>query len=336
MRTVSCAIARRTIAATLCIAFTTGTAFGQAPAPAPAPDGAAAATKKPLSETLTGTAKAEYEAGKLLYADGDFGAAIVKLQHAWELSKDVRLLWNMAACEKNLRHYARVLRLVQQYVAEGASFLTEQDRKDATDLVNTIKSFVSTLRVDVDEPGATVTVDNEVVGTSPLAEPVLVDIGQRRVRISKAGFKEVTQTVQADGSSEEKVSVKLEKDLHQGRVIITTGGPKDTILLDGQPVGEGHYEGVVPSGGHTLRITAPGMRAYQSEITVQDNEARNIQITLDAEKSGGVPTWVWITAGSVLVTGAAVGGYFAFRSKDETLPATAGTLGIVQMPLIRR
>lgn len=63
---------------------------------------------KSLADTLTGDAKAEYEAGKLLYQDGDFKNALAKFQKAQELSKDARLSWNIAACEKNLRHYTRV------------------------------------------------------------------------------------------------------------------------------------------------------------------------------------------------------------------------------------
>jgi hypothetical protein len=331
MRTPPRAFLRRTLAATLSVALATGPALAQTGAAPAAP----AAQKASLADTLQGPAKAEYEAGRLLYGDGDFAAALVKFQRAYELSKDVRLLWNMAACEKNLRHYARVLSLVQQYLAEGASMLSEQDKRDATDLANAIKAFVSTLRVDVDEPGAAVFIDDEQTGTSPLAEPLLVDIGQRRIKVTKPGFKDFTKTVQAEGATEEKISVHLEKDVHQGRVVISAS-PKDTIIIDGKPVGEGHYEGVVPSGGHTLRVTAPGMRAYQAEINVQDNETRNIQITLEGEKSG-VPTWVWIAAGGVLVTGAAVGGYFAFKPKDETLPAVPGTInpGVVTLPLVR-
>src|SRR5690348_11091354 len=56
----------------------------------------------PLAESLTGEAKAEYESGKLLFEHGDFAAAAVKFQHAYEVGKDPRLLWNVAAAEKQL------------------------------------------------------------------------------------------------------------------------------------------------------------------------------------------------------------------------------------------
>src|SRR5262245_25362694 len=88
-----------------------------------------------LSESLTGMARAEYEAGKILYADGDFAGAALKFQRAYDESKDPRLLWNQAAAEKNLRHYVRVSELVERYVQESGERLSDQDRAEAQALL---------------------------------------------------------------------------------------------------------------------------------------------------------------------------------------------------------
>src|SRR6476469_2894036 len=84
-----------------------------APAAPPPPAG-----PKPLSDALTSGPNAYCEAARLLYGDGDHAGALVKFQAAFDQSKDPRLLWNMAACEKNLRHYAKVMALVERYVKE--------------------------------------------------------------------------------------------------------------------------------------------------------------------------------------------------------------------------
>ncbi|HKQ68527.1 MAG TPA: hypothetical protein VJT73_04270, partial [Polyangiaceae bacterium] len=78
----------------------------------PAPPASATTAMKPLSETLTGSAKTDYDAAKILYQDGDYSGASLKFKQSYEASKDVRLLWNMAACEKSQRHYAKVQKLV--------------------------------------------------------------------------------------------------------------------------------------------------------------------------------------------------------------------------------
>ena len=111
--------------------------------------------KKPLAETLTGMARAEYEAGRLLYVDGDYAGAALKFQRAYEESKDPRLLWNTAAAEKNLRHYAKVVELVERYVAEGGTRLKPEDRAEADALLVTVRAFISTVTLDVQPEGAT-------------------------------------------------------------------------------------------------------------------------------------------------------------------------------------
>src|SRR5437764_13820664 len=81
----------------------------------------AAAQTKTLAETLTGPAKSDYETARLLFTDGDFVGAEIKFKSAYETSHDARLLWNMAACEKSQRHYARAVDLVHKYLDAGQS-----------------------------------------------------------------------------------------------------------------------------------------------------------------------------------------------------------------------
>src|SRR5258708_4144401 len=97
-----------------CVLATAAAAAAALPRPALAQ---APPTKKPLSQALTGQAKADFESGKLLAADGDFAGALIKFQSAYDQSKDPRLLWNAAFCQKNLRHYAKVIATLKRYLA---------------------------------------------------------------------------------------------------------------------------------------------------------------------------------------------------------------------------
>src|SRR5205807_1244757 len=49
---------------------------------------------------------------------------------------------------------------------------------------------------------------------------------------------------------------------------------------DGKAAGKATMDAKVAAGGHTLRVTAPGMIAYQSDVLVQDNENRTIDVAL--------------------------------------------------------
>ncbi len=273
------------LAPVLAVALITAPALAQKKKPSKAPEPAAAAAPAPpqtppLSEALTGEAKAAYEAGKLLYGDGDYAGARVKFQAAFDASQDPRLLWNMAICEKGLRHYAKVVSLTQQYLKAGESMLSEADRTEATDLLAAIESFTVELTITVNEPGAEILVDGERVGSSPLDKPFMVDIGSRQISVQKPGFKPYRSTIPGGGQKQASLEIKLERELHQG-VLSVTAPKNGTIYIDGQKVGVGGWSGTLSSGGHTLRVLAEGMRPYQSEVVVQDDEKRGVDVVLE-------------------------------------------------------
>ena len=281
-----------------------------------------------LSETLSGEAKAEYESAKLLYGNGDFSTALLKFSAAHEKSKDPRLLWNMAACEKSLRRYSRALSLLRAYVADTSGFVSDSERAEANELVKVMEQLTTKLRVTVSEPGAEVLVDDEVVGTSPV-DPVVIDLGTRKLRAHKSGFRDATKEITTTGGPEVVVDLVLTKVVHEGRVVVKAGA-RDAISIDGKALGTGSWSGALPSGGHTLRVTAPNMRTYQSEILVSDDQTREIAVTLEPE-STRIPTWAWIAGGVLATSGLAIGGYFVFR-QEPTYDGPSGNLspGIVQ------
>ncbi|HZF50188.1 MAG TPA: PEGA domain-containing protein [Polyangiaceae bacterium] len=291
------------------------------PAPDPAaPAGFPAAAGAPLADALTGAAKAAYDSARLLYRAGDFAGALLQFDRAYDLSSDPRLLWNIAVCEKNLRRYARAVKALERYQAEGATRLSEEDRRDAAYLINAVRPFVATLTIHVSEPGADIFIDGERVGTSPVAAPLLIDMGARRVQVSKKGFIDYIKTEQVYGEAAITLRIPLVREVHQGRLVIVAG-KDDVIRLDGKIVGQGTWNGVASSGGHTLRVTAPGMKPYQTEVTVQDNSVRRIAVSLEPEPRTGLPAWMLITGTALLAVGAGFGiGYLGIKASEPTDP----------------
>jgi hypothetical protein len=282
----------------------------------PAEDGTPAAAASPSGE-VTGAAKVAYDAAMVLYADGDFTGALLGFQRAYDLSDSPNLLWNMALCEKKLSHYARAIRLLERYQIEGGERLTDKDRAGAAFLSEKMKSFVSTLRVTVNEPGASVLVDDEVVGTTPLAKPLLIDMGLRRVRVVKKRFVTFDERRQVVGGIEVTINVRLEEERHDGRLLVIAA-KDDQIWLDGKPMARGRFDGTVASGGHSLRVTAAGMKPYQAEIIVQEDRVRTLQVTLEPESKAGLPTWLVATGASVLAIGVGfTTGYLLFKAGEE-------------------
>jgi hypothetical protein len=290
----------------------------------------AAYAQTSLSDVLTGDAKAEYDSAKILYGAGDFSGALLKFNSAHKRSNDPRLLWNMAACEKSLRHYARALTLVRSYAGDGSGKVSDQERAEAVELIKVLEPLTGKLRIKVSEPDAEVAIDDEVIGRSPFESPQIVDLGTRKLRVKKTGFRDEQKDVNvSESSTETEAEIVLVRIVHEGRVVVKAG-TNDSITIDNNAVGVGTWSGILTTGGHTLRVTAPGMRPYQTEVLVADEQTREISVTLEKEPTK-IPLWAWIGGGVLVTGGLATAGYFIFRS-DPTYEGPIGNLspGVVQ------
>lgn len=327
-------IHRITVLAAALVALSTSSVARADEAPAEPKAAESTPAGATLGDSLTGLAKADYIAGRVLFQDGDFASALVKFESAFGQSKNPLLLWNMAVCEKSLRHYAKMLGLLERYRVDARDKLAEADIKEVDGLVESVKALVSPLELTTNEALAEVLVDGVSLGTTPLTKAPLVDVGEHTITLKKKGFREKTERIKVTGGAPLVLAFVLEREVHEGTISVHAG-PGDAIFLDGKVVGTGAFIGKVGSGGHTLRVTAKGFRAHTGEVLVQDGETRRVDVTLERDASG-IPTWAWVAGGVVLASGAAVGGYFLLRP-GEAQPLVIGTMdpGTVQAPLVR-
>jgi hypothetical protein len=214
--------------------------------------------------------------------------------------------------------------MLRTYLKDGGAMLSDQDKTDASQTVSAMEPLTSTMKITSSETDAEVYLDDQLVGKTPL-EPLLVDIGVHKVRVHKAEFDEGSEEVTVSGGAQLLVDLKLKQTVHEGRVAVSAG-PKDAITIDGQPVGIGQWSGALHSGGHTLRVTAPSMLPYQTEVLVQDGQSRTINVTLNPEPSKGLPAWVWVGGGVLVAGGLSTGAYFLFKPSPQYTGPT-GNLG---------
>lgn len=304
-------------------------ALAQSPAPAAAAP-AAAAPAAPLGEALQGDALRAYNDGKLLFGDGDAAGAIAKFRRAHELSKDARLLWNMAVCEKELRHYASAARLVSDYLAEAKN-LSAESRSNAEQTREALRGFYSELTLQGVAPGARVTVDGVSAGTTPFRGPMPIDLGRRRVRIELDGYEPFERQVDVPGATPITLQVQLVKLRNSSTLSVASAGARDVISVDGKVVASGHWQGSLPPGAHAVRVTAPGKKAYEMQVELLGNSSKSLQVSLEDERKG-LPVWAWVAGGAALAAGAGLGGYFLFRSDEREREVPRGQLGTVILP----
>jgi hypothetical protein len=356
-----------------------------------APSGFAApkpAKPKTVREELPDAARKDWDAARDLLDTSDFAGALVEYQRAYDLSRNPRVLYNVAVCQKNLRHYARAEATFKQELTDGAGKISPQEETDVKAAIQALDPFVSSLEVTANEAGATLLIDGDSAGQTPFDKPVPIDVGPHEIRLHKDGFVDAVQTMTIAGGTPAKASLSIDPavkkatvtvtvtgvaganvvidgidmgqapfkgdvvagrhtfearapgyvtarqttdvlykeplnvaldlaaERHMGRVRIEATPVEAAIEVDGKVVGSGVWEGSLPSGGHQLVVKRHGYQPFTSEVTVSDDQSRELKATLLEEKGGS--SWLAWTIGTVLVVGGGtVAGYFLFQPNNQ-------------------
>jgi tetratricopeptide (TPR) repeat protein len=185
----------------------TGPVFAQS---APAGEGAAAS---PPTEAATKEARDHYEAGLALYSDGEFQRAAIEFDRAYELVPNYRALYNIGQVRIQLHNYARAMKALQAYLKEGGSKIDAERKKSVNDDLEMLSTRTALLTIETNEAGAEIVVDGEVAGTAPLPEPLLLDTGDHRIGVRKAGFvpRENSITLASRDSLSMRIDIQKEE-----------------------------------------------------------------------------------------------------------------------------
>ncbi|MBI5545388.1 MAG: PEGA domain-containing protein [Deltaproteobacteria bacterium] len=166
---------------------------------------------RPLGQALAGEARDLYEVGRVLFTSRDYLTSVTKFERAYELSRDPRLLWNMASCRAKLKQYARALTLLDQYVSTAGALLTEAEQAEAARSRAGLAARVATVEVVSQPEGVQVFVDDSLAGTTPLERPLFMDAGARKVRFERPGFRPQSCVEHLSGGSASSWRITLER-----------------------------------------------------------------------------------------------------------------------------
>jgi PEGA domain len=227
--------------------LTSAAAFGQSPSEASQPAGNAKQE-----------AARRFEHAIKLYEDSDYVLALAEFERVYELVPDYRVLYNIGQVNIQLGRYARALRALREYVSRGGDELPADRRSSVQSDTRFLEARTATIDLDVKPLNAEVLIDGVVVGRAPLAEPVVVDVGERSLQIRLSGYVTRNQTLTLAGGDQRQVSQVLERE-----AVAAPSGPRG-------PVGAASTPRPAPARGSSwlwVGWTATGALAASSAVS---------------------------------------------------------------------
>jgi hypothetical protein len=126
-----------------------------------------------------------FQRGVTMFSEADYRAALVEFRRAYELAPNATVLYNIGQTYYQLQNYAAALVALGRYLTESGA--SAPHRREVEQTIDTLQTRVGKVAISTTTPGCDITVDDELVGKTPLDEPVLVSIGRRKITALRDG-----------------------------------------------------------------------------------------------------------------------------------------------------
>jgi len=247
------------------------------------------------SPSAAAEAGKHFQRGVTMYNEADYRAALVEFRRAYETAPNAAVLYNIGQTYYQLQNYAAALVALGRYLTEAGSSAAHRREVEAT--IDTLQTRVGKVAVTTNLPGCDITVDDELVGKSPLEEPVLVSIGRRKITVLRDG--RVTETRFVDVAAGDTVNVAL-----------SAGDRSDQVGSAPKSSGKSSTTwGWYVTGGLGAVAVGTGVAAYFESRSLSDARGKFHASADDLNSKGNLVKWLSRTAdvsGALALIGAAV------------------------------
>jgi hypothetical protein len=275
-------------------------------------------------------ARACFQRGLELFDERDLDGAMVEFRRAYELAKSYRILFNLGQVAAEKHDYAAALEFFGRYLRDGAGRIPDERVRTVEEEMTKFRQRVGQIEVTVATRDAEVLVDDESAGWAPLAAPLTVNVGRRRVTIrTKEG---VSDPKFVDVPSGERVQVEF-KQSPVGRtkrpLSVALASPTSQVELKTSPaararrsdgMGAGAWLAWTATGLCAAGAVASGLLAYRWEQNLRD-QRDSYPVTQEAlaNQQGKVRTAGWVTDGLMAgtVAFAAISLTLTFRGSHD-------------------
>ncbi|MFT3771378.1 MAG: tetratricopeptide repeat protein [Minicystis sp.] len=246
-----------------------------------------------------------FKRGVELYNEGDFNAALIEFRRAYELDPRYQALYNIGETYYQLQDYANALRTLDKYLKEGGAQISEARREEVQKEIDKLRTRVATVEVATRAPGVDIAVDDVVVGRTPLAGPLTVSAGRRKITATRPGKPPVSQVIEVAGGDTKKIAIEVPDDAEEEK-------PRSV------PVAPWVVTGVLTAGAVVTGVLALGAsNGLKDELSNMPGDAGKISSAHSKAFALGVTTDV-LAGAAIVMAGVSIYFTVAAQSPKKT------------------
>ncbi|MEO7038069.1 MAG: hypothetical protein ABI548_29140 [Polyangiaceae bacterium] len=246
-------------------------------APAAADGGAA--------QDPSAAAKELVREGTSQYSVRNWEAARAAFAKAWALRPHYAIAGSLADVEMKLGHYRDAADHLKYALANLPADHPEK-RADAEASLKECRAHLSAVRVSVNVPGATVSLDAGELAPEVLADDILLDPGAHKIEARKAGYLTSSRDFTASAGEAREIQLDLARPpspaLASGSTSRASFTPSSAKVSDGDAPAHSSARTWVLIGGGTATVVAAGLGTYflvRGSSLASDSDRLAAQVT---------------------------------------------------------
>ncbi|HEY3493650.1 MAG TPA: PEGA domain-containing protein [Polyangiaceae bacterium] len=231
-------------------------------------------------EAARSEARERFDRGLRLFNQGDAGGALAEFLRAYELSPHPLVLYNVALVYEVLAKPVQAVDTADRLLAQPGNLSADRIAKLQA-LRAEQASRIGTLELVVETPGASVDVDGEAVGTTPLPGPLRVATGSHVVSVISRDHLPVRRTLLVASGAKLVEKVTLEPLTGRlAQLTLVTKVPDAQVLIDGQPVGLTPLPAslALAPGNHQIELVRSGYESARRSVALGEGSSGTLEL----------------------------------------------------------
>ena len=282
---------------------------------------------KPRKQVLK-DADAHFKRGVALVDEGNYKRALEEFEKAYDLAPHPLVLFNIAGAHRALKNYRQALdsysRLLLEADGQVSASMLERAKHDMEELL----SLLGRVELKSTPEGASIVVDGNALGVTPLGERLILAPGQHVIEANLEGYKSITRNVRV--SSGDALDVSLEFVSLKPESAAVTESQASGSLAQGIPESPSPHKLSLSAtfGTNTLKLGTTGAPTLGASFAFKDRVALGLDVVLVAYSA--IPQIRFRIAGDALSVHAIAALPLSITGGEESefFVAGAGGLGI--------